>query len=60
MAYTNKFQNLADIAMTEVVSVSPEQVNELLAPLELMGAELIEMLVASNTIVETLDVIEDF
>ena len=31
MAYTNKFQNLADIAMTEVVSVSPEQVNELLA-----------------------------
>jgi hypothetical protein len=29
-------------------------------PLELMGAELIEMLVASNTIVETLDVIEDF
>jgi hypothetical protein len=28
--------------------------------LELMGAELIEMLVASNTIVETLDVIEDF
>jgi hypothetical protein len=31
MAYTNKFQNLADVAMTEVVSVSPEQVNELLA-----------------------------
>jgi predicted sulfurtransferase len=31
MAYTKKFQNLADIAMTEVVSVSPEQVNELLA-----------------------------
>jgi hypothetical protein len=29
-------------------------------PLELMGAELIEVLVASNTIVETLDVIEDF
>jgi hypothetical protein len=29
-------------------------------PLELMGAELIEMLVASNTIVETLYVIEDF
>ncbi len=29
-------------------------------PLELMGAELIEMLVASNSIVETLDVIEDF
>jgi hypothetical protein len=29
-------------------------------PLELMGAELIEMLMASNTIVETLDVIEDF
>jgi hypothetical protein len=29
-------------------------------PLELMGAELIEMLVAPNTIVETLDVIEDF
>jgi hypothetical protein len=29
-------------------------------PLELMGAELIEMLVASNTIVETIDVIEDF
>jgi len=25
-----------------------------------MGTELIEMLVASNTIVETLDVIEDF
>ena len=25
-----------------------------------MGAELIEMLVASNSIVETLDVIEDF
>ena len=25
-----------------------------------MGAELIEMLVASNTIVETLDVVEDF
>ena len=29
-------------------------------PLELMGAELIEVLMASNTIVETLDVIEDF
>jgi hypothetical protein len=29
-------------------------------PLELMGAELIEMLVAPNSIVETLDVIEDF
>jgi hypothetical protein len=29
-------------------------------PLELMGAELVEMLVAPNTIVETLDVIEDF
>jgi hypothetical protein len=29
-------------------------------PLELMGAELIEMLMAPNTIVETLDVIEDF
>jgi hypothetical protein len=29
-------------------------------PLELMGAELIEMLVASNSIVEILDVIEDF
>jgi hypothetical protein len=28
-------------------------------PLELMGAELIEMLMAPNTIVETLDVIED-
>jgi hypothetical protein len=28
--------------------------------LELIGAELIEMLVASNSIVETLDVIEDF
>jgi hypothetical protein len=28
--------------------------------LELMGAELIEMLVASHSIVETLDVIEDF
>ena len=26
----------------------------------LMGAELIEMLVASHSIVETLDVIEDF
>jgi hypothetical protein len=29
-------------------------------PLELKGAELIEMLVSSNTIVETLYVIEDF
>jgi hypothetical protein len=29
-------------------------------PLELIGAELVEMLVASNSIVETLDVIEDF
>lgn len=29
-------------------------------PLELMRTELIEMLVAPNTIVETLDVIEDF
>ena len=29
-------------------------------PLELMGAELIEMLVAPNTIVETLDISEDF
>jgi len=29
-------------------------------PLELMGAELIEVLMAPNTIVETLDVIEDF
>jgi hypothetical protein len=29
-------------------------------PLELMGTELIEMLMAQNTIVETLDVIEDF
>jgi hypothetical protein len=29
-------------------------------PLELMGTELIEMLVAPNSIVETLDVIEDF
>jgi hypothetical protein len=29
-------------------------------PLELVGAELVEMLVAPNTIVETLDVIEDF
>ncbi len=29
-------------------------------PLELLGAELIEMLVSSNSIVETLDVIEDF
>jgi hypothetical protein len=28
--------------------------------LELMGAELIEVLMAPNTIVETLDVIEDF
>lgn len=28
-------------------------------PLELVGAELIEMLVAWNTIVETLDVIKD-
>jgi hypothetical protein len=28
-------------------------------PLELMWAELIEMLVASNSIVETLDVIKD-
>jgi hypothetical protein len=29
-------------------------------PLELMEAELIEVLVAPNTFVETLDVIEDF
>jgi hypothetical protein len=29
-------------------------------PLELMGAELVEMLVAPNTIVKILDVIEDF
>jgi hypothetical protein len=29
-------------------------------PLELIEAELIEMLVSSNTIVETLYVIEDF
>ena len=32
----------------------------LMLPLELMGTELIEMLMAPNTIVETLDVIEDF
>jgi hypothetical protein len=29
-------------------------------PLELMGAELVEMLVAPNTLVSPLDVIEDF
>jgi hypothetical protein len=29
-------------------------------PLELIGAELIEVLVTPNSIVETLDVIEDF
>jgi hypothetical protein len=29
-------------------------------PIELLGAELIEMLMASISIVETLDVIEDF
>lgn len=31
MAYTEKFQQLADIAMREVASVPPEQVNNLLA-----------------------------
>jgi rhodanese-related sulfurtransferase len=31
MAYTEKFQHLADIAMSEVASVLPEQVNNLLA-----------------------------
>jgi hypothetical protein len=31
-----------------------------LTPLELMGAELIEVFVAPDSIVETLDVIEDF
>jgi phage shock protein E len=31
MAYTEKFQHLADAAMSQVPSVSPEQVNELLA-----------------------------
>ena len=31
MAYTKKFQHLADIAMAEAVGVSPEQVNDLLA-----------------------------
>ncbi len=31
MAYTEKFQHLADIAMREVASVAPEQVNNLLA-----------------------------
>jgi hypothetical protein len=29
-------------------------------PLELVGAELVKVLVAPNTLVETLDVIEDF
>ncbi len=31
MAYTEKFQRMADIAMSQVDSVSPEQVNTLLA-----------------------------
>jgi hypothetical protein len=31
MAYTEKFEHLAEAAMTQVPSVSPEQVNELLA-----------------------------
>jgi hypothetical protein len=31
-----------------------------LTPLELMGAELIEVLMAPDTIVKTFDVIEDF
>ena len=31
MAYTKKFQHLADIAMAEAVGVSPDQVNDLLA-----------------------------
>jgi hypothetical protein len=31
MAYTHKFQQLADIAMAQVPGVSPEQVDALLA-----------------------------
>ena len=31
MAFTKKFQHLADIAMAEAVGVSPDQVNDLLA-----------------------------
>lgn len=31
MAYTEKFQRMADVAMFQVASVSPEQVNTLLA-----------------------------
>ena len=30
MAYTDKFQKLADVAMSQVASVSPEQVNALM------------------------------
>ena len=30
MAYTDKFQQLADVAMSQVASVSPEQVNALM------------------------------
>jgi rhodanese-related sulfurtransferase len=30
MAYTDKFQHLAEVAMSQVASVSPEQVNTLL------------------------------
>ncbi len=31
MAYTEKFQHLADVAMSEVASVTPDQVNNLIA-----------------------------
>jgi len=31
MAYTEKFQHLAEVAMSQVASVAPEQVNDLLA-----------------------------
>ena len=30
MAYTDKFQHLAEVAMSQVASVSPEQVNTLM------------------------------
>ena len=43
-----------------MLTVTSWKVQSFTLPLELMGVELIEVLVTPNTIVETLDVIEDF
>ena len=51
-------QNLVELAFPQFTRHFSWR--SLTLPLELMGTELIEVLMAPNTIVETLDVIEDF